>query len=239
MARVKLQSPPAAPAGSGDDLSELLAGFDLEGLGDLPDVPLADELSALVGDDDDEDPRVTRRYGFDPKDPAFAKFRIGGNTFDVKDQLKQIGCRWSGQHWVAPNEAVYKQGCSIRDKQKAAAPPKQRCGTFAIQTQAPYAPPPPQQGTGNHGRRKRANAPPIVIIDEGEEIAAELGVHDDVSVPTFVVAKAMKVATDEQLVEELRLRGRHRVEAISAEELAAEQEALIKSADAIFEENER
>jgi Txe/YoeB family toxin of Txe-Axe toxin-antitoxin module len=59
-------------------------------------------------------------------------FTITGNTYPVKDQLKQMGCKWNADQkcWVAPNKDVY-------DKAKAIVPEAKTTTTYTT-TSSPY-----------------------------------------------------------------------------------------------------
>ena len=115
---------------------DLLEGFDLPaGLDDLPSLPTdpAAELAQMLGGDGTElDGRMeVRNPYFDAADPAYQKFAVTGQTYEVKDALKTLGCRWNGKVWVAPDAKTHKQACDVRDahNRRTLTKPK-RCGTF-------------------------------------------------------------------------------------------------------------
>jgi hypothetical protein len=97
-----------------DDLDALFdeISFDPEWLPKKP--PPADELEAEI--ETEEIVAAAKVLDYDA-----AQFAVTGpNTFAFKHQLKTLGCRWNGKHWIAKDAAMHGQALLVMGlKQKS------------------------------------------------------------------------------------------------------------------------
>ena len=159
-----------------NDDDDLFGGFDIpEDVAALPSTA-AGELDLLIGAEEAAEDSILAgvKPTFDPEAPAFARFRIGGNTYDVKDKLKALGCRFDGSRrcWVAPNAAVYQQACSVRDAHKP-APKAKRCGTFSAQQQLTPPSTPPVMAPAAPAVAARTKRRERQVITQAEMVPTE------------------------------------------------------------------
>jgi hypothetical protein len=189
-----------------DDDDDFFGGFDIpEDVAALPSTA-AGELDLLIGAEEVAEDSILAgaKPMFDPEAPAYARFRITGNTYDVKEKLKALGCRFDGQRrcWVAANAVMYQEACRIRDTHTP--PPKaKRCGTFTTPSPAQQPLPPPKapapaQASAPAPARKRTRTPMTVapaemvpvkdipIAEDGGPDLEEMGFNRDGSqVPKY------------------------------------------------------
>lgn len=58
-----------------------------------------------------------------PPRPVPADLRVRGKTYEVRAQMRAVGCSWDGNAWVAPTAAVWRQAQDIVNGQVLAPPP--------------------------------------------------------------------------------------------------------------------
>lgn len=240
-----------------EELAELFESFDVpDDVAVLP-ATAASELEMMIiaeGDDEDQSILAGAKPVFDPEAKRFQSWAVAGNTYDVKDQLKALGCRFNGDRrcWVAYNEEMYKAACAIRDGQRggtllnaAKKPGRSRCAVVVQQPALPIQPPaPPATVPGSHGNYVVAGIPTPVPA-----LAAKLSALKRASNLELMTELVTRMERDgakvERLVPQLETRLVHglkelgyKVEAIPMAERLENAGVDLNEVDRVFETEE-